>query len=62
MILDCAKPGEVESIVIKEQSNEQSQGRVYTNQNFIPISQRVFSDIKKHFLICWTFRIPNIPN
>lgn len=47
MILDCAKPGEVESIVIKEQSNEQSQGRVYTNQNFIPISQEYFLILKK---------------
>lgn len=47
MILDCAKPGEVESIVIKEQCNEKSKGKAYANQNFIPISQEYFLILKK---------------
>ena len=47
MLLDCAKPGKVESIVIKEQCNEQSKGKAYANQNFIPISQEYFLILKK---------------
>lgn len=47
MLLDIAKPGEVESIVIKKQNNEMSKGSVYSNQNFIPISQEYFLILKK---------------
>lgn len=47
MLLDIAKPGEVESIVIKKQNNESSRNNVYSNQKFIPIAQEYFLILKK---------------
>lgn len=47
MLLDIAKPGEIESIVIKQQNNEMSRGKSYGRQNFIPISQEYFLILKK---------------
>ena len=47
MLLDIAKPGEVESIVIKHQQNTSSANKVYGNMNFIPISQEYFLILKK---------------
>lgn len=47
MLLDIAKPGEVEFIVIKQQNNETSRGKSYGRQNFIPISQEYFLILKK---------------
>lgn len=47
MLLDIAKPGEVESIVVKVQNNESSRGKVYGNKAFIPIAQEYFLILKK---------------
>lgn len=49
MLLDIAKPGEVESIVIKKQNNTNSAFKSYGNRplNFIPISQEYFLILKK---------------
>lgn len=49
MLLDIAKPGEVESIVIKKQNHTTSGNRTYGNGKltFIPIEQEYFLILKK---------------
>lgn len=48
MLLDIAKPGEVESIVIKRQNNTSSAYKDYGRKlNFIPIEQEYFLILKK---------------
>lgn len=49
MLLDIAKPGEVESIVIKKQNNTWSGSRTYGNGtlSFIPIEQEYFLILRK---------------
>lgn len=48
MLLDIAKPGEIESIVIKRQNNTVSGYKDYGKQlNFIPIEQEYFLILKK---------------
>ena len=57
MLLDIAKPGEVESIVIKKQNNTTSESRTYSNRNFIPIEQEYFLILKKlaPYILDFTF-------
>ena len=47
MLLDIAKPGDVESIVIKRQNHTSSGNRSYGKLNFIPIEQEYFLILKK---------------
>ena len=47
MLLEIAKPGEVESIVIKRQNNTISGYKIYGKKNFIPIEQEYFLILRK---------------
>lgn len=57
MLLDIAKPGEIESIVIKRQNHTMSENKVYGNLNFIPIEQEYFLILKKvlPYMLDFTF-------
>lgn len=47
MLLDIAKPGEVESLIIKAQRNTTSGNKQYSTRNFVPIEQEYFLILKK---------------
>lgn len=47
MLLDIAKPGEVDALIIKNQCNTMSGSKVYSNKNFVPIDQEYFLILKK---------------
>lgn len=47
MFLELAKPGEIESVVIKKQSNTLSGYKTYSNNKFIPIEHETFLILKK---------------
>ena len=47
MLLDCAKPGEIDSIVIKSQPNTVSGNKTYSSNKFIPIEQEYLLILRK---------------
>lgn len=47
MLCDIAKPGVLEQIVIKTQHNCVSDGRTYSNQNFVPIVHEYLMVVRK---------------
>lgn len=47
MLLDIAKPGEVDALIIKKQNNTWSGNKQYSNMNFVPIDQEYFLILKK---------------
>ena len=47
MLLDIAKPGEVDALIIKKQNNTWSGNKTYSNRNFVPIDQEYFLILKK---------------
>lgn len=47
MLLDIAKPGEVDAIIIKNQQRTTSGNKTYSNMNFVPIDQEYFLILKK---------------
>lgn len=58
MLLDIAKPGEVESIVIKRQNHTNSGFKNYGNATFIPIEQEYFLILKKMLPYMLDFSYP----
>ena len=47
MLLDLARPGEVDALIIKNQCNTTSGNKQYSNMNFVPIDQEYFLILKK---------------
>ena len=47
MLLDIARPGEVDALIIKKQNNTWSGNKTYANMNFVPIDQEYFLILKK---------------
>lgn len=47
MLTDIVKPGQLDQIIIKAQHNCMSNGRTYTNHNFVPIEHEYLMVIKK---------------
>ena len=47
MLLDMAKPGDVDALIIKKQNNTWSGNKTYANRNFVPIDQEYFLILKK---------------
>ncbi len=47
MLLEIARPGEVDALIIKNQCNTMSEGKVNSNKNFVPIDQEYFLILKK---------------
>ena len=47
MLLDIAKPGEIDALIIKKQNNTWSGNQTYSNMNFVPIGQEYFLILRK---------------
>lgn len=47
MLLDIAKPGEIDALIVKKQNNASSSMKSYGNMNFVPIDQEFFLILKK---------------
>ncbi len=47
MLLDIAKPGEIDALIIKKQNNTWSGNQTYSNMNFVPIDQEYFLILRK---------------
>ena len=60
MLLEIAKPGNIESIVIKKQNNTWSKNRAYSNLNFIPIEQEYFLILQKAMPYVLDFTIQTV--
>lgn len=57
MLLELARPGEVDALIIKNQCNTMSGNKVYSNMNFVPIDQEYFLILKKAaaYILDFTF-------
>ena len=62
MILELAKPGTVENIVIKAQHNCWSDRKDYTNRNFIPIEHEYLLIVKKDNLLVFPIQMVRTVN
>ena len=57
MILEMAKPGTIEQVVIKMQHNCVSDGIQYSGKPFIPIVHEYMLILRKDNAVLWTFQI-----
>ena len=58
MLCDIVKPGDLEQIIIKAQHNCVSDGRTYSNRNFVPIVHEYIMVIKKIAPYLITYKFP----
>ncbi|MBO4847052.1 MAG: hypothetical protein J5525_12280 [Lachnospiraceae bacterium] len=58
MFTDIVKPGELEQVIIKAQHNCVSDGRTYTNRNFVPIVHEYIMVLKKLAPYLINFQLP----
>ena len=58
MFTDIVKPGQMEQVIIKAQHNCVSDGRTYTNRNFVPIVHEYIMVLKKLAPYIIDFQLP----
>lgn len=58
MLTDIVKPGDLEQIIIKTQHNTMSEGRTYSNRNFVPLVHEYLMVLKKMEPYLLYFKVP----